>query len=303
MPHRSKNGHPKNEAGQQASKNLENIINIMTEVHKQNDNVFALIENPRAGSFRKSWEVTKAMTTGPWRLYKTSHCSNRDHELDGPATAANATMWPQKDTVYLAINLPEGADETHLKTCSRDGCMMKNEHNRHIAQIMTPPDNTGDLYKVTKARKAMIPQGEVDCLMRAHEDHLEGKDEAHPWCTVCGKEYKKEGEGSKKGKATTKRKRAEEPQATTSASKPMQGLLVCDEPGCKNAQHQECSHMKAESAEPWYCNHHQMDHNGIHKHHRHAPGINKPKRSQGRATHKHHRHVPKQRAGGKENRH
>ena len=29
MPHRSKNGHPKNEAGQQATKNLENIRNTV----------------------------------------------------------------------------------------------------------------------------------------------------------------------------------------------------------------------------------------------------------------------------------
>ena len=202
----------------------------MTEVHQHNDNVFALIENPRAGSFRKSWEVSKAIAMGPWRLYRTSHCSNWKYELDGPATVEDATMWPEKDTVYLAINLPEGADETHLKICSRDGCEMKNEQGRHIAQIMNHKSHTSDMCKVPKKRKAMIPQGEVDCIIRAYEDHIKSKDEAHPWCTVCGKEYKPDKEEKIKESVTIKRKREEEVEATTSNTRPMKGLLVCDKP-------------------------------------------------------------------------
>ena len=65
---------------------------------------------------------------------------------------------------------------------------------------MTAQNHTSDMYKVPKDRKAMIPQGEVDCLMRAHAEHIEGKDEAHPWCTVCGKEYKKDEAGKAKGR-------------------------------------------------------------------------------------------------------
>ena len=124
-----------------------------------------LIENPQKGSFGVSWEVTRAIAKGEWRMYTASHCASWDEKLDGPAKAEDQTMWPEKPTTYLGINLPEDFEP---KTCAKHGCEMKNANGRHIPQIIRGPEHTADMYIVPENRKSMIPQGQIRDIMKAH---------------------------------------------------------------------------------------------------------------------------------------
>ena len=85
LPHRTVNGEPKGMIAQQATKDLYKLLKTLNKLRKRNKKMCMLIENPQKGSFGVSWEVTRAIAKGEWRMYTASHCASWDEKLDGPA--------------------------------------------------------------------------------------------------------------------------------------------------------------------------------------------------------------------------
>ena len=285
LPHRTTNGEPKGMVAQQATKDLYKLLKTLNKLRKRNKKMCMLIENPQKGSFGVSWEVVGAIAKGEWRMYTASHCASWDSKLDGPATAKDQTMWPEKPTTYLAVNLPEDFEP---KTCAKQGCEMKNEDGRHIAQIIRG-DYTTDMYIVPENRRSMIPQGQIRDIMKAYEKHIIKIDGTHEWCVVCGKGDRKKDHKKKEDK--TGNKKEEKKGMREDENQELERILICDEEGCRNTQHTDCSHMPNTGTGNWYCNGCQIIHNGVHKHHRHSPRIRRAHKHERRE--KKHTHAPK----------
>ena len=71
----------------------------------------------------------------------------------------------------------------------------------------------------------------------------------------------------------------------------LEEILICDEEGCRNTQHVDCSHMTHAGIGNWYCDGCQVEYNGVHKHHRHSPKMSRIHNHRRKRIR--HAHVPK----------